>query len=180
MTDAPVAGVVAGQVRITAATVPSGSAPGLVAVSAAALICIAAWTGRALTGAVGAGALTAAIVVPLVLVAVVAVAHRRFPATGGADAVWEFTVRTAEGAPVPVSLRTGAPRDSLRPRDPVRLVPARSGRRGAVRVVEVLATPEGPVLHRIVADPTLSPVQRSGLLLAVLLLLATAATLLTA
>jgi hypothetical protein len=77
--DGPVVGVVAGQVRVTAATVPSGSAPGLVAVSAAALICVAARIGRALTGAAGAGLLTAGILTPLPLVAVVAVAHRRFP-----------------------------------------------------------------------------------------------------
>jgi hypothetical protein len=180
MTGTPVAGVVAGPVRVTAATVPSGSAPGLVAVAAAALICVAAWTGRALTGEVGAGLLTAGIVLPLALVAGVAVAHRRFPASGGADAVWEFTVRVAGGVRVPVSLRTGAPRGSLGPRDPVRLVPARSGRRGAVRAVEVLATPDGPVLRRIVASPALSPVQRAGLLLAALLLVVTVVILLTA
>jgi hypothetical protein len=180
MTGVPVAGVVAGQVRITAATVPSGSAPGLVAVSAAALICIAAWIGRALTGEVGAGLLVAGIVIPPALVTAIAVAHRRFPATGGADTVWEFTVRADGGARIPVSLRTAAPRGSLGPRDPVRLVPARSGRRGAVQAVEVLATPDGPVLRRIVASPALPPVQRAGLLLAALLVVATIVTLLTA
>ncbi|WP_433795160.1 hypothetical protein [Actinoplanes sp. CA-252034] len=172
-------GVVAGQVRVTAATVPSGSAPGLVAVSAAALICVAAWTGRALTGDVGAGLLTAGIVIPLLLVAAVAVAHRRRPA-GVADAVWEFTVRIADGSKAPVLLRTDAPRGSLGPRDPVRLIPARSGRRGAVQAVEVLAAPDGPVLRRITASPTLSPVQLAGLVLAAILLAATAAILLTA
>lgn len=174
------AGVVAGPVRITAATVPSGSAPGLVAVSAAALICVAAWIGRALTGEVGAGLLVAGVVGPPALVAVVAVAHRRFPAAGGADTVWEFTVRAVGGARVPVVLRTAAPRGSLKSRDPVRLVPARSGRRGAVRAVEVLATPDGPVLRRIVASPALPPVQWAGLLLAAVLLVVTVVTLLTA
>ncbi|MEU4164505.1 hypothetical protein [Actinoplanes sp. NPDC026670] len=186
---APAAGVVAGPVRVTAATVPTGSVPGLVAVSAAALICVAAWAGRALTGEIGSGLLAAGVITPLLVVAAVVVAHRRYPAPSGADTVWEFTVRAGDGTRIPVLLRTGAPRGSLRPRDQVRLVPARPGRRGvparsgrgrAVQAVEVLAGPDGPVLRRIAASPALSPVQRAGLFLAVLLLAATVATLLTA
>ncbi|MEU8656986.1 hypothetical protein [Actinoplanes philippinensis] len=112
--------------------------------------------------------------------AATAFAHHRHPAARDTATVWEFTVRLTGGERLPVTLRTDAPRGALRPRDHVRLIPARHTRRGAVKAVEILATPTGPILHRITASPTLPPVQRAGLLLAALLLAATAATLLTA
>ena len=46
----PHVGVIAGQVRFTPAALHSRSAPGLLAVSVAAVISIAAWSGRFLAG----------------------------------------------------------------------------------------------------------------------------------
>ncbi|GAA4951751.1 hypothetical protein [Actinoplanes utahensis] len=152
----------------------------------AAGISIAAWTGRSLAGGVGGGLVLTAVLVPLLLVVILAVAHRLLPAGGGSAAVWEFTVRAAHGAGLRVSIRTGAPRDSLRRGDLVRVVPARRARlrrrapdrHGPLRAVEILTALGGPVVRRVDADPSLPPVQIAGLALAVLLLASAAAAVL--
>lgn len=128
--------------------------------------------------------LTAALV-PLLLVAGVALAHRLVPAGGGSAAVWEFTVRPAHGADIRAAIRTGAPRDSLRRGDLVRVTPARRAgllrktpdRHAPLRAVEILASRGGRVVRRVDADPSLPPVQLTGMFLAVLLLASTAAAL---
>ncbi|MDI6097131.1 hypothetical protein QLQ12_00725 [Actinoplanes sp. NEAU-A12] len=175
--------MITGSVRITAAALPSRSVPGLLAVSAAALISIAAIVGRSLSGGVGTGLLLVGLLVPLLVVAAVVAAQRWVPAGAGSNAVWEFTVRAASGSTVHVVLRTDAPRDSLRSGDLVRLTPSRSGslaraatgRGGSVRAVEVLAALDGPVIRRVTATAALPPAQILGLALAVALLAETIA-----
>ncbi|WP_157751689.1 hypothetical protein [Actinoplanes derwentensis] len=85
-------------------------------------------------------------------------------------------------------MRTDADRDSLRAGDLVRVIPARhagllrknSGRLVPLRAVEVLAEPDGAVVRRIDATTALPPVQIAGLALAVVLLVATVVSFLTA
>ncbi|WP_430789008.1 hypothetical protein [Actinoplanes sp. G11-F43] len=183
----PYIGVLTGPARVTAAAVSGRSAPGLLAVSVAALISIAAWSGRALFADMGTTMFLTGVIVPLVLVAGVAIAQRLQPAPGD-DAVWEFTVRTDKGSVHHHSLRTGARRDALRPGDLLRVSPARhatlfrrtADRRSPARAVEILATPAGPVIDRLNATSALPTPQRAGLALAVLLLAATVISFLTA
>jgi hypothetical protein len=174
--------VVAGPVRVTAAAVSSHSVPGLVAVSIAALISIAAWAGRALSGGMSTALLLAGLIAPLLVVTAVVVAQRLLPVVTGWDSVWQFTVRTANGVLVQATLRTDVPPAALRSGDLVRVTPSSSvlnrvapGRHSQVRIVEVLAARNGPVTRRIAATAALPPAQLLGLGLAVALLAATAA-----
>lgn len=179
--------MIAGPVRVTAVAVSRRAVPGLVAVSVAALISIAAWCGRALFADMGTGLFLAGVIVPLVPVVGVAVAQRLRPG-GGDDAIWEIDVRNASGRVRRVSLRTDAERGSLLTGDSVRVIPARraslireaSDTRRPLRAVEVLGASGGSVVHRIDATSALSPVQRAGLVLAVLLLAATVVSFVTA
>jgi hypothetical protein len=171
----PHAGVITGPVRINRPTYSRKSVPGLLAVCAAALISIAALAGRALTGGMGVVAFLLGLLLPIVCVAAVVAGHRYTRSTGGRDAVWSFGIRTAEGATVPVSLRTDAPRDAFRTGDLVRLD---TGRRGSVRAVEVLHTLNGAPVRRVEAHAALSPIQWVGFALAAALLVVSAITLL--
>ncbi|WP_328475416.1 hypothetical protein OHA21_19085 [Actinoplanes sp. NBC_00393] len=171
----PHAGVITGPIKINRPTYSRKSVPGLLAVSAAALISIAALAGRALIGGMSAVAFLVGLLLPLLCVAAVAAGHRYTRSTGGHDAVWSFGIRTADGATVPVSLRTDAPRDALRTGDLVRLD---KGRRGSVRAVEVLHTLNGAPVRRVQAHAALSPIQWAGFALAAALLLVSAITLL--
>ncbi|GAA1624205.1 hypothetical protein [Actinoplanes couchii] len=180
-------GVIARPIGVTAAAVSGRSSPGLLAVSVAALISVAAWVGRALFADMSTGLFLAGIVVPVVLVVGVAVAQRLRPAAGD-DAVWELTVRTDDGRRLHASMRTDADREFLFPGDLIRMTPARHAnllrktpdRLIPLRSVELLTGSGGQVSQRIKATSALPPVQLAGLVLAVALLVATVITFLTA
>ncbi|HWS35946.1 MAG TPA: hypothetical protein VN408_24815 [Actinoplanes sp.] len=179
--------MVGGPVLITATAVSGRAAPGLLAVSVAALISIAAWSGRALFSDMSTALFLTGVIVPLVLVAGVAIMQRLRPATGD-HVLWELTVRAGRGRPLHASLRTDAANDPPRSGAPVRVIPAwhagllrtTPDRIIPLRTVEILAEPDGPTAHRFDAASALPPIQRAGLALAVLLLAATVVSFFTA
>jgi hypothetical protein len=167
----PLTGVIDGPVRSSAVPATAHTMPGLVAVTIAAVIALAAVAGRALAGDLPRPLLIVGLVVPPLLIVAAALATR---AGGGAGAIRRFRLRPATGPATDHTLHTTRAGEALNPGDLVRLVP---GRRGP-RAVEVVASLDGPMIRRLEAAPAVPPAQWAGLIVAAGLLIAAALLLL--
>lgn len=143
------------------------------AVAVTSTLTVAGTAGRLLSGHAHLGLLMAGVVLPLAVLAGAVALHRWD--RRAAETVHHITVRATDATSRAYRWRGPLRPGTLNRGDLVRLVP---GRGDTVRVVEVLAALDGPVLRRLTGRPEVPPLQLVNLLLALALTATTAAILL--
>jgi hypothetical protein len=138
--------VIAGPVRISSSKLTDDQ--GLIAAALGGFLAVAATIGRIVLDGPRPLLLWAGLLLPVAFLGAAAVLERRTGTT------CRFTLRTTTGATVPYTLRGRIPPEALRTGDLVRVV---TGRAGAVRAAEVLATMNGLVIRRVAARAGVAP-----------------------